>query len=178
MNNSIYCLKYKQIPFYIGSTINPIIDDNKSSRERNHKSDCFNEKRKNYTAEKYQYIRSLGITPDTYYDEIQFEVLYENVPDDYRKVMENLVIDLYKDHYETKNSYNVIFSQTKQEKAEYDREYRLKNLEKRRQQCKEWRAVNREESNKRMVRPEECNKCHKMISHCNMKRHQKSSNCV
>ena len=110
-----------------------------------------------------------------------------------------MVICNYKDYYGIKNIqsvnvsskeylffYNKANAETlkqkreskKQEKAEYDREYRLKNLEKRRQQYIDWKTVNREASNKRMVRPEECNKCHKMISHYNMKRHQKSSNFI
>jgi predicted GIY-YIG superfamily endonuclease len=194
MNNFIYVLKYRKIPIYAGSTNNP------TKRRWGHKSDCFNQNTHHYNdMPVYPYIRSLGITPETYYDEIELEVIYENIPFEYLKQMEQWVICNYKDFYGIQNVQGVNVSRkeyyffyskenaeklkqkrelNKQEKSEYDKEYRLNNLEKRRQQCKDWFAVNREANNKRMVRPKECNKCHKMISHCNMKRHQKSSNCV
>src|SRR5689334_10771187 len=88
----IYRLYINNTTIYIGITKN-IID-----RYNKHKSDCFNiNETLKYNYRLYLTIRQLGITKENFYHYVKIEILYENIPNQYNEIMENLIIDIYKD---------------------------------------------------------------------------------
>lgn len=87
----IYRLFINDTTIYVGKC------NNIKQRFRNHKYQCFNEKYNYYNTYKYLTIRQLNITKDNFYEYIRIEILYENIPNDYSKKMEQLIMCLYRD---------------------------------------------------------------------------------
>ena len=88
----IYRLFINNITIYIGKSVHF------PSRYFNHKVRCFSKKSKEYNSKKYLTIRQLGITKDNFYEFVKYEILYKNIPDNYGKIMEQLIINLYRDN--------------------------------------------------------------------------------
>ena len=53
---------------------------------------------KEYKNKLYTTIRQLNISKEQFKDFVKYEILYENIPEGYEKIMENLVIKLYRDN--------------------------------------------------------------------------------
>src|SRR5689334_17198093 len=85
----IYSLTINDYPIYIGKCI----DTNK--RLHSHKSACY------YGISEmdlYYTIRQIGIDKDQFYEYVKINVLYDNVPIYYQCIMEDLVMNLYRDY--------------------------------------------------------------------------------
>ena len=96
--NFIYSLTIDETPFYIGKTANL------KQRYREHKSRCFGETRREYKLKLYQFIRSKGISKETFYENVKINVIYENVPDYFIAIMEDFTINSYGNKFEIQNS--------------------------------------------------------------------------
>ena len=88
----IYRLHIDGITIYIGRT------ENMKERYRAHYKACSNSKaKKGYNSKKYLTRRQLNFTKDQFKEYVKYEILYENIPQGYETIMENLIIKLYKD---------------------------------------------------------------------------------
>ena len=78
---------------YIGQTRRTL-----KERNREHKSNCYNKNKCSYEYSKYKKIRNeLKIDKDQYYDRVKIQQIYSNVPDNYAGIMEDFIINLYRD---------------------------------------------------------------------------------
>ena len=88
----IYCLKIDDVVIYVGKT------ENMKERYKKHFTQCYNSNVKGYNSKKYLTIRQLNISKEQFKDFVKYEILYENIPEGYEKIMENLVIKLYREN--------------------------------------------------------------------------------
>ena len=136
--NCVYKLEYKDF-YYIGST------NDFKQRLWDHKSRCFNIKKKEYNYKKYKVFRKLGLTKDNFYKEIKHEILCDKIYEYEMKVLENEFIDL--DDVFCLNC--CIENLTEEQKKEYQKEYREKNKDKINKKQKEYREKNKDKINKK-----------------------------
>jgi len=86
---TICSLSINDYPIYIGKT------GDLKQRLGGHKSHCFNENNKvKYNKKLYQTIRQLGIEKTQFKEYVKLNVLYENLPEEYNDIMEDLVINI------------------------------------------------------------------------------------
>lgn len=90
MNYSIYTIAFKSKIIYVGSTTNFF------QRKIEHKSNCFNSKRRNYKIRLYRGLRKLGINKKNFFDKLTFEEIACCKTKEDSKYTENYFIDLFK----------------------------------------------------------------------------------
>ena len=82
MSFIIYRLHIDGITIYIGRT------ENMKERYRAHYKACYNSKAtKGYNSKKYLTNRQLGIEKHQFKEFVKYEVLYENIPEEYGKIV-------------------------------------------------------------------------------------------
>ena len=116
----IYRLHIDGTTIYIGKT------KNMKERYRAHYKICYNSNaKKGYNSKLYLTIRQLNISKEQFKDFVKYEILYENIPEGYEKIMENLVIKLYRDN--GVNLLNELNGLIDEDKLERNRQINIEN---------------------------------------------------
>ncbi len=154
----VYRLYIGDQTIYIGKT-----RQNINQRYIKHKNHCFSQTRKEFNNYKYLCIRQIGITKDNFYEYVKIQSLYENVPVEYNKKMEQLIMDLYKDFGSNLwNTYNTNYNH-----KEYQKNYQ--KTSKRKEYEKKYYEINKEKNKKKI----NCNICNLELSRSSLLNHKK-----
>ena len=89
--NCIYPLSINDYPVYIGKTTDI------QKRYKEHYSNCYNENDRHFNRRLYKTIRQIGIDKNQFKTYIKINVLYQNVPNNYSGIMEDLDINSYRE---------------------------------------------------------------------------------
>ena len=154
---TFYIYKIKGIN-YIGST-NDI-----KKRTQLHKSNCYNENRKDYNLLVYHYIREKEI-------DIELEILGVYKKECSKRIkllVEQFYINKYDSVNNGLNSYNAFTNKKKYMKIYYEKNKKRINEKKNKNYQKKKEKINMKIN---------CPKCNSLISKQHLKRHQKSKKC-
>lgn len=168
--STIYHIRNKETKnvVYVGSSCNF------TQRQRHHKSNCHNNKIKDYNQPIYVYIREHG-------DFECFEVipiLFHNFDNKVQLlIQEQSEIDKYP-HAMNKHKAYITKEERKEERKEYCKEYRATHAEEIKEQSKAYYDANAKELNEKKREKIECPLCKKIVNKGYLSRHQKSKICM